>query len=82
MTFVNFTAPGSIPSSAIGFHRTNGFPVSTDNFAGAVSFQNATPFYLETPLADKDGDKAAVFLDRDGAVTGTAGAYVVANCRS
>ena len=79
VAFVNFSAPGTIPSSAIGFHRTNGFPVSTDNFAGAVSFQNATPFYLETPLANKDGDKAAVFLDRDGAVTGTAGTYVVAN---
>jgi cell migration-inducing and hyaluronan-binding protein len=79
VTFANFTLPGSIPSSAIGFHRTNGFPVSTENFAGAVSFVNAAPFYLETPLPDKDGDKAAVFLDRDGAVTGTAGRYVVAN---
>jgi cell migration-inducing and hyaluronan-binding protein len=79
VTFANFTAPGSIPSSALGFHRTNGFPVNTENFAGALTFQNATPFYLETPLANKDGDKAAVFLDRDGAVTGTAGRYVVAN---
>ncbi|MEP6687692.1 MAG: G8 domain-containing protein [Gemmatimonadales bacterium] len=79
VTFANFTAPGSIPSSAIGFNRTNGFGVSTENFAGAVTFQNATPFYLETPLANKDGDKAAVFLDRDGAVSGAAGAYVVAN---
>ena len=79
VTFANFTAPGSIPSSALGFHRINGFGVSTENFAGTVTFQNATPFYLETPLANKDGDKAAVFLDRDGAVTGSAGAYVVAN---
>ncbi len=79
VTFANFTAMGTIPSSALGFHRTNGFPVSTENFAGSVSFQNALPFYLETPLADKDGDKAAVFLDRDGAVTGSAGAYVVPN---
>lgn len=79
VTFVNYTAAGSIPSSALGFNRTNGFSVSTGNFAGALAFQNATPFYVETPHADKDGDKAAVFLDRDGAVTGTAGAYVVAN---
>ena len=53
--------------------------MSTANFAGALDFVNATPFYLETPHADKDGDKAAVFLDRDGAVTGAAGQYVVAN---
>jgi hypothetical protein len=78
-TFVNFTLAGSIPSSAMGFNRTNGFSVSTGNFAGVVDFQNATPFYLEAPHADKDGDKAAVFLDRDGAVSGSAGAYVVAN---
>jgi cell migration-inducing and hyaluronan-binding protein len=79
VAFANFTAAGSIPSSAIGFHRTNGFPLSPENFAGAVTFQNATPFYIEAPLADKDGDKTAVFLDRDGAVSGSAGAYVVVN---
>lgn len=75
MTFANFTAAGSIPSSALGFNRNNGFSVSTDNFAGALTFENATPFYLETPHADK----AAVFFDRDGAVSGAAGAYVVPN---
>ena len=79
VTFANFTAAGSIPSSAMGFNRNNGFSVSTGNFAGSVQFVNATPFFLETPHADKDGDKAAVFLDRDGAVTGTSGAWVVAN---
>jgi cell surface hyaluronidase len=79
VTFANFTAAGSIPSSALGFNRNNGFSVSTDNFAGALTFENATPFYLETPHPDKDGDKAAVFFDRDGAVSGTAGAYVVPN---
>ena len=79
VTFVNYTAAGSIPSSALGFNRNNGFSVSTANFAGALQFQNANPYYLETPHADKDGDKAAVFLDRDGAVSGVAGAFVVAN---
>jgi hypothetical protein len=79
VTFANFTAAGSIPSSALGFNRNNGFSVSTENFVGALQFVNATPYYLETPHADKDGDKAAVFLDRDGAVTGSAGSYVVAN---
>ena len=79
VTFVNYTAAGSIPSSALGFNRNNGFSVSTGNFAGVVEFINATPYYLETPHADKDGDKAAVFFDRDGAVTGSAGAFVVPN---
>jgi cell surface hyaluronidase len=79
VTFVNYTAPGSIPSSALGFNRNNGFSVSTANFAGALTFVNANRFYLETPHADKDGDKAAVFLDRDGLVSGGNGWYVVAN---
>lgn len=79
VTFVNYTGTASIPWSALGFNRNNGFSVSTANFAGSLSFTNANPVYLETPHADKDGDKAAVFLDRDGAVTGNAGSYVVAN---
>jgi cell migration-inducing and hyaluronan-binding protein len=79
VTFANFTAAGSIPSSALGFLRNNGFSVSTGNFAGEVTFLNANQYYLETPHDDKDGDKAAVFLDRDGDVTGTAGVYVVPN---
>ncbi|MGH7498737.1 MAG: G8 domain-containing protein [Gemmatimonadales bacterium] len=79
VTFVNYTGTASIPWSALGFNRNNGFSVSTANFAGTLYFTNANPFYLETPHADKDGDKAAVFLDRDGTVTGNAGSYVVAN---
>jgi cell migration-inducing and hyaluronan-binding protein len=79
VTFANFTLAGTIPSSAMGFLRNNGFSVSTGNFAGEVTFINANQYYLETPHDDKDGDKAAVFLDRDGDVTGTAGVYVVPN---
>jgi hypothetical protein len=40
---------------------------------------NASHVYIENPVADKDGDKAAVFLDKDGSVTGTAGRYVAAS---
>lgn len=79
VTFANYTAAGSIPSSALGFLRNNGFSVSTGNFAGEVTFLNANQYYLETPHADRDGDKAAVFLDRDGDVTGTAGVFIVPN---
>ncbi len=79
VTFANYTSMASIPSSALGFNRNNGFAVSTGNFAGDVAFINANQYYLEAPHDDKDGDKAAVFLDRDGDVTGIAGAYVVGN---
>ncbi|MEO7987772.1 MAG: G8 domain-containing protein [Gemmatimonadales bacterium] len=79
VTFVNYVGSASIPWSALGFLRNNGFSVSTANFAGTLHFTNATPYYLETPHADKDGDKAAVFLDRDGSVTGSTGSYVVPN---
>ncbi|HEY8256932.1 MAG TPA: G8 domain-containing protein [Gemmatimonadales bacterium] len=79
VTFVNYSVSASIPSSALGFLRNNGFSVSTANYAGDLEFVNANLYYLETPHADKDGDKAAVFLDRDGKVSGSAGAYVVPN---
>lgn len=77
--FVNYTATGSIPSSALGYNRRNAFPLSPANFARGLVFENANELYLEEPLADKDGDKAAAFLDSTGSVTGTAGRFVVAN---
>ena len=79
VTFANYVGVGAIPWSAMGFLRDNGFPVSTANFAGEVTFLNANEYYLETPHDDRDGDKAAVLLDRDGDVTGTPGAFVVPN---
>jgi cell migration-inducing and hyaluronan-binding protein len=78
-TFAHYLGAGAIPWSALGFLRNNGFPVSTANFAGEVSFIEANRYYLENPNPDRDGDKAAVFLDRDGAVTGSTGAFVVPN---
>ncbi len=79
VTFVNYTKPGSIPSGALGFLRNNGFSVSTGNYADGLQFVNANPVFLENPNPDRDGDKAAVFLDQTGSVTGTPGAYVAAN---
>jgi hypothetical protein len=77
--FIDYDAQTTVPSSGLGYNRTNGFPIDPENFAGDVSFTNANPVYLENPLADRDGDKAAVFLDRDGKVTGMRGAWVAAN---
>jgi cell surface hyaluronidase len=79
VTFVDYTPTANNYMSALGFNRKNGFPVSSGNYADAVTFQNANQVYLEDPQADKDGDKAAVILDGDGSLTGTAGRYVVAN---
>jgi len=79
VTFWGFTGAGTIPWSALGFHRKNAFALDVRNWAENLSFIQSTPVYVEPPLSDKDGDKAAVFMDADGSVTGTPGAYVVAN---
>ena len=83
VTFANFSGSGGIPYSALGYNRNfgsgNGFSISTGNFGEQLSFVNATPMYLEDPHPDKDGDKAAVVLDTTGSITGTAGAFIVAN---
>ncbi|HEX7242604.1 MAG TPA: G8 domain-containing protein, partial [Longimicrobiaceae bacterium] len=79
VTFVNFRPTAQRQASALGFNRANGFPVSTGNYAGAIRLVDANAVFLETPRADKDGDRAAVFLDEDGSLTGTAGAFVAAN---
>jgi cell migration-inducing and hyaluronan-binding protein len=79
VTFANYVSGARGPASAFGFNRGNAFPLSTLNFAAGARYANANRVYIEDPKADKDGDKAAVFLDRDGTVTGTAGRYVAAN---
>ena len=52
--FVNYTATGTIPSSALGYNRRNAFPLSPTNFARGLVFENANELYLEEPQADKD----------------------------
>jgi len=79
VTFVNYVSSSRGPASAFGFNRSNAFPLNTLNFAEGARYDNANHVYIENPVATKDGDKAAVFLDRDGSVTGTAGRYVAAN---
>jgi cell migration-inducing and hyaluronan-binding protein len=79
VTFVNFQSGGGRTMSALGFNRANGFPVNTGNYDNQISLVNSNAVFLEDPASNKDGDKAAVILDNDGSVTGTAGAYVAAN---
>lgn len=79
VVFVNFQPNGSHQASAIGFHRNNAFGLNTTNFIKGAQLLNANGVYVEDPHADKDGDKAAVFLDGDGSLTGTAGRFIAAN---
>jgi len=79
VTFVNYMSSARGPASAFGFNRSNAFPLNPLNFAEGAKYVNANHVYIENPVATKDGDKAAVFVDRDGSVTGTAGRYVAAN---
>ncbi|MEO8451535.1 MAG: G8 domain-containing protein [Gemmatimonadota bacterium] len=79
VTFVNYQPNGRNGMSALGFNRHNGFPVSAGNYTKSLTFVNANKVFLENPFADADGDKAAVILDTDGSLTGTAGDYVAAN---
>jgi cell migration-inducing and hyaluronan-binding protein len=78
-TFVNYTPGGGRQMSALGFNRTNAFALNTGNYVQSATFVNANRVYIENPVANKDGDRAAVFLDSDGSVTGTAGFFVAAN---
>jgi cell surface hyaluronidase len=79
VTFVNFQSNSQRPAGALSYLRDNNSDVSVRNFVQGLQFVNANQVYLETPHADRDGDKAAVILDKDGSVTGKANEYVVAN---
>ena len=79
VSFVNYVSGGGRTMSALGFNRSNGFPVNTGNYDSQLAFVNSNAVFLENPSPTKDGDKAAIILDTDGTVTGSAGAYVAAN---
>ena len=79
VTFANYVSNATRPASGLGFNRSNGFNVSSGNYASALTFVNANGVYLEDPKADKDGDKSAIILDADGTLSGAPGNVVVAN---
>lgn len=79
VTFANFVTTPSRPASALGYNRKNGFPISQFNYGTGLRLVNANVAWLEAPAADKDGDRAALFRDTDGSVTGQIGATVVAD---
>lgn len=79
VVFANFVSrPGRL-ASALGYNRNDGFPISQQNFVSAVQLVNANAVYFDNPGANQDGDKASLFIDSDGSVTGVGGTTVVAN---
>jgi hypothetical protein len=77
VAFAEFNTNSQRPSGGLGYLEPNAFSIHPQNFAEAVSFDNANPVYLSDPESGYDGDNSKVFVDKDGSVTGTAGRMVV-----
>jgi cell surface hyaluronidase len=77
VTFVNFQSNSQRPAGGLSYLRQNTNPIYVLNFVQGIHLVNANAVYMDKP--SRDGDKAAVFLDVDGSVTGQAGQYIVAN---
>jgi cell migration-inducing and hyaluronan-binding protein len=76
VTFANFRSSGSRTAGALGMKLNNSFSMDPFSFAARARFVDAVPVAVQTPAADRDGNKMAVFLDSTGTVTGTAGRSV------
>lgn len=94
VSFVNFEplalADGNTrEAGALSYLRFTDFNISSQNFAQGARFINAKPVYFPpraepTPAQvakedNADGYRSAVFVDRDGSVSGMAGRSVVIN---
>lgn len=79
VTFVNFRPNSQRQASGLGYLVDNPYGINVRNFAEAARFIDANRVYLVKPNPKTDGDKSAVFYDKDGSVSGVAGGYVVAN---
>lgn len=79
VTFANFVSRPGRPASAYGYNRNNGFSTATDNYSRAMALLQSNAVYLDTPAANKDGDKSGVIYDVDGTLTGHAGWVVIPN---
>jgi len=79
VTFANFVSRTGRMASALGYNRNDGFPISQQNSVAGLQFVNANAVFLDNPGAAQDGDKASLFVDSDGSVSGSAGMTVVNN---
>ncbi|NJK45704.1 MAG: transmembrane domain-containing protein [Pleurocapsa sp. SU_196_0] len=85
VTFENFQSNALRPASALSYLRFTAFHIDPGNAAEGLTFKNANRVYLKMekpePTAPNDdgmdGYRSAVFLDKDGSVTGSSGRSVV-----
>jgi cell surface hyaluronidase len=91
VTFVNFQPNALRGASALGYLRFTAFHVDPGNSAEGLKFENANRVFFDKKLDNTgkpveliapnddgmDGYRSAVFLDKDGSVTGSSGRSVV-----
>ncbi len=87
VTLVNYQANNQRGAGGLSYLRFTDFHIDPQNGSEGLSFQNANQVWLAfekpTPTAPTDdgmdGYRSAIFLDKDGTVTGTANRSVVVN---
>lgn len=77
--FAGFETNSLRGAGALGYQAPNAFGIHPKNYAEGARFIDANPVYFTPTTAGMDGDASKVFVDRDGSVTGTPGATVVAD---
>jgi hypothetical protein len=76
-TFSGFHSNPVRDAGALTGKLANAFSIDPKNFAENLTFADTNEVYMTDPVPGLDGDNSHVFIDRDGSVTGTAGAAVV-----
>jgi cell surface hyaluronidase len=91
VTFVNFQPNTLRGASALSYLRFTAFHIDAENSAEGLTFENANRVYFDKRLDSNgnpveltapnddgmDGYRSAVFVDKDGSVTGSSGRSVV-----
>jgi G8 domain len=77
--FANFQSNSQRKAGGLTSLAPNPFWVSARNSSEAIRFVNANRVYLHSPTVNNSGDAFSTFLDKDGSVSGVAGAMIVPN---
>ena len=75
--FANYQSNAQRKSGGLSSLAPNPFWVSSRNYSEANYFVNANRVYLHDLTANNSGDAFSTFLDKDGSVSGVAGAKIV-----
>ena len=78
VTFANFQPNGSRDAGALGLEYQNWAIMNPANHVSGATFINARQVIFPIDLHG-DGERMSMFVDRDGSVTGIAGAAVTVN---